>query len=304
MAVLIAAVTLAHFVGAGSVSPPVIELRNSLHAPSFLLLVVLAYIVLRREQAPNPALIYAVTGAVACGLAGEFGQYIWVGQPSLGDLKNDVVGIGAGTLIALSVEPKRRFRHGIIRFLLIAIAIAATVGVGTPAVKQGAVLAARTAALPVLLTFDEDWERTFFEPQNSAVVLIGAPPTEWPVADGQAALVQLSDDSYSGIEIHVPGNWEGYESLSFVVASVESSNLSLGIRIDDRGHSGHYTDRFGTNVQAGTIPQRFRIPLSEVERAPAGRKMKMHDIRTLILFRADQGVDGGFWLDDIRLENE
>jgi hypothetical protein len=72
-------------------------------------------------------------------------------------------------------------------------------------------------------------------------------------------------------------------------------DLPLAIRVNDLAHNFQFDDRFNRGF---TLPAHERleitIPISEIEHAPAGRRMDLSRIADLAIFRARGATAGSF----------
>ena len=66
-----------------------------------------------------------------------------------------------------------------------------------------------------------------------------------------------------------------FESLTFVIHSVQPNPFQLVLRIHDRLHNQEHADRFNRSLLVMQGENRFRIPLAEIRNAPVGREMDM-----------------------------
>jgi VanZ family protein len=118
--------------------------------------------------------------------------------------------------------------------------------------------------------------------------------------------VRLNAAKYSGVSlVHFPHDWGGYRALCFSVYFPGNAPLSLHCRIHDRFHKDNgqkYADRFNTTLRLQPGWNDIVIPLSEVENAPAGRRMDMKNIKGFGLFVMEQKEPLTINLDDVYLK--
>lgn len=126
-------------------------------------------------------------------------------------------------------------------------------------------------------------------------------------ADGGYSLaIHLGTGRYSGVSLNnMPGDWRGYERLSFRLYNPGPGPLALTLRLNDQQHDrgpGLYHDRFNSHFVARPGWHHYRFDLAEVQAAPASRGMDMNKMRRLGLFTTRLEKPRTVYLDDLRLE--
>jgi len=126
------------------------------------------------------------------------------------------------------------------------------------------------------------------------------------VRHGKHAMrVQLSTNKYSGTSLfYFPGNWAGYHALHCSVYNVQSTPLSLTLRIHDVEHKQHgsrFADRYNKTFVLQPGWNDLVIDLKQVENAPKGRKMDMQHIEGMGLFVVQQAQPVEIILDHVFL---
>jgi hypothetical protein len=97
-------------------------------------------------------------------------------------------------------------------------------------------------------------------------------------------------------------DWSAYTALEFDVYLESGPAVDLVLKIEDSAHDGRYADRFHRTVHLVPGPHRVRIPLSEVEEAPLGRKLDLARVRRLQVFAVHLPSTVTVYLDDVRLK--
>lgn len=106
-------------------------------------------------------------------------------------------------------------------------------------------------------------------------------------------LVEFPPRLYPTLELReVPGDWRGYTAFEADLFAPDSAGDELLIRIDDRGDSRDYADRFERVVPLTGEPQRLRIPLEEIRRGNGGRELDLSRMERVLFFlkRTDRRV--------------
>lgn len=118
--------------------------------------------------------------------------------------------------------------------------------------------------------------------------------------------ISLGTARYSGARLdRLPGDWRGYETLSFRLYNPDDTELALTLRINDRAHDrdGYaHNDRFNTPLTVEPGWNQYRLSLSDIAAAPRARTMDMHQISQLAIFTSRLEQPRDVFLDDLRLE--
>lgn len=303
-AVIVACLMLGALVAAGHMlsfsasSYAMYELRNSLHAPAFALLSLALYFVLRSSTGARTAIVGAAIGSALTAATGEFLQAFGPGDASLADLARDAIGVSGALLLLVAVDdplnlgPRRFFRAVI--FLVSLMLGGATLA---PAAYNANAFVSRATSFPIIISFDHDWEKIFYNAYKGATV------ARVPLAsDGNlVALIAMGGAGYSGLEIEPYPNWTGYNALRFTASTIDGQPARLNVRIHDAKHTGHYTDRFRRTFEINATSKEFLIPLAEISTLDSGRRMRFDNIRSIIFYMVDTEDTKKIIIDDIRL---
>ena len=108
---------------------------------------------------------------------------------------------------------------------------------------------------------------------------------------------------YPGATLEWPArDWTGYHVLQFDTYLESGPGLDLVVKIEDLDHDGRYQRSLPPDWSSLTPgPNRTRIALSEVERAPDGRRLDLRHIRRLQFFTVGPARPRTLFLDGIRL---
>lgn len=126
-------------------------------------------------------------------------------------------------------------------------------------------------------------------------------------AQGEASLkVILNEQAYSGTGIHdLLGDWRGYKYLAMELFNPDVLPLTMMVRITDKQHDrgkNDYDDRFNLPVILHTGWNSIRIPVAEIEQAPASRLLDVGAISRVDVFVSGFASGRVFYWDYVRLE--
>jgi hypothetical protein len=253
-------------------------LQDACHAPAFFTLALILLVLLGRSAATRGrSLLWRATLVLPTLLLIGIGTELWQSQigrdAEVTDVISDLIGAGAGTsfwwyghLRDRSDGPARLHRAAA---LLICLALGALWL--TPVVRCGLAYWRRDAQFPVLAQFHSPLDQYFITGgiQQQAALRVPLERGEWP-----------------GMTLEEPvADWRGLHELLLDLGNPSQAALPLGLRINDRSHTGAYEDRFNTHFQLPPLVRTtLHIPLDQVARAPRGRPMDMSHIKQLILF--------------------
>lgn len=261
------------------------------------------------------ALALAVTTVL--GAATEGLQALGLGDASLGDLGRDFLGAAGFLLASIAfgrIAPHSGQLRGTRRLAAAIGALVAFVIALAPLADTILAYLQRDASFPVLCSFDQRWERTFFRAGDGAVLDRAAPPEAWvrsPEAEAPssrprsdlAGRLTFHPAEYPGLVIHeLAPDWRGHGKFVFDAYSELDSTVSLELRLNDARHDNSWADRFNRVLAIHPGANRIEISLDEVRNAPRGRTMEMERMRTLVLFAPRPARTFAIWLDDFRLE--
>lgn len=296
-------IALAHGLPFGTSSPLLIDLRNSLHAPAFMVFAMLLFLLLVQKVSQRAAITLTAITALAAGILGELSQFLSSGQTSLSDLLSDSLGILFGICIGLLLITRRKNRsnrrHTTLLVMFSAIIALIVVYPVAHAVHN---LVSQNRAMPTIMDFEENWQTRALFPMHGASTALRPAPDSWGNENGQAVYVELSPMPFSGAKIYPVSNWSEYTFLTFTAASGNSGNFEIVLRINDDAHNGNFSDRFGRRFELSSKKRVYRIPISEIRSAPADREMDITHIHAIFFFMRHPTGEETLILDDVRLE--
>jgi hypothetical protein len=266
------------------------------HAPIFAFMSWVAWNAIRTLRPLRPVSTILMTWAVVLvlGVAAEFLQGLTGRSPSWHDLLANALG-SAAFLICVSAPttaPKR------VRFGLFATGAILFVA---PSVQPFLLLADSVRQLwqrPRLASFEDALELSRWEFQDCRASRTGDHATHgsWSLR------LVMNQGVYPGATLAWPfHDWSMYHDLELDIYLESGPPLDLIVKIEDQEHDGRYEDRFQRLERLAPGPNHVRIPLSEVERAPRGRKLDLSRIRRLQLFTINQPRSVTLFLDNLGL---
>jgi hypothetical protein len=115
-------------------------------------------------------------------------------------------------------------------------------------------------------------------------------PAPWASeADERAMHVELLDGRYAGLDfIELQPDWSGYATLAVDLTNPSSQAQRFVLRVHDAAHNNEPDDRFGRRFElAPRTRQIIRIPLQDVAAGPRTRKLDLHNVAGMIIYRTD-----------------
>ncbi len=232
--------------------------------------------------------------AVLLGGAAELLQRFTNRSPSWRDGLANALG-SAAVLIWISTPSPAR-KH--VRALLI---VAGGVLLAAPSVSPVLVFVDSVIQVwnkPMLASFENDLELSRWEFGECSATRSLEHST-----DGRWSLrLVLDRGRYAGVTYAWPvHDWSAYRDFEFDAYLEPGPQLDLVVKIEDMKHNGRYEDRFHRLERLQPGPHRIRISLSDVERAPRGRKFDLRRVRRLEFFTETQPRPFTLFLDNLRL---
>ncbi len=256
----------------------------------------------RRSNAIDYAPAFAIT--LALGAATEIAQHFMHRDPSFADFWSD--GLGAVTALSaqwlLATRMGRPRRQGIrlVAGLVCACGLAVAIA---PLAWCTAAYANRDLRFPVLWQLNSALDLYFLKAQPCKT---GSGPRWWKIYGSPVSLcVPLpSSDGDPGLALEEPyPDWEGQSVLTIDVSNPTPSPLRLTVRVHDRNHNQQHEDRFNRGYFiAGSMRRVIVVPLEEIAAAPRGRRMDLHHIAHVGIFRSGGTGDGSLLLHRISLQ--
>lgn len=279
------------------------------HTPLFGVIALVVRGLIASRSPGRPASLRALGLTVALGAVTEVLQ---LAQPnhdaSVQDLLRDAAGAAAFLLIRAAVVQPRSDSHRAElpgrRAVAIAAALALLLLAGADLISTSARYLGRNHAFPTLFRLDGSfWERGFVSAGRTRVTP-GARTIQLPGGASESlARIDFAPGRYPGVTFREPyPDWRGYHRLTFTIASDLDAPLALTLRIHDAAHNDEYRDRFNYHFMAPPGVTRVVIPLEDVRRAPARRRMDLGRVRGMVLFAAGLDRPVSVYLGSLRLE--
>lgn len=270
-------------------------LHNSAHAPIFgcvSLLVLLATRSHPRLQTMSllGQYLLALAAAFVLGVTTELLQIPAGRDASFEDALHDV--IGAVAFLGIFAALDRRIggvpRNRAIRFAAAVVGTVALVTAAAPVTRAALKYQQRDERFPVLADFSQRYDRYFILQQWSEFSSASLPSPWMREQDESAMRIRLHEGPYPGLNfIELPPDWSGYSTLCVDLTNPTPLNLQLVLRIHDLEHNNQPEDRFGKRFELPPGTRRIlRVSLDDVAKAPQSRRLDLHNIAGMIVFRA------------------
>jgi VanZ family protein len=122
---------------------------------------------------------------------------------------------------------------------------------------------------------------------------------------GASLRVELGTERYAGTTLKRSfGNWQGFSALCLSIYNPEPEPLRITISIRDHEHfqrGGRYDDRFNRSFHIGHGWNDIRIPVQEIETAPADRTLDLSRLSEVVIFTSALPEPRVMYLDHVRL---
>ena len=273
---------------------------DSLHVPLFGIIAVCALLVTPLHWSRRKRLLTVLAAVIVLSALSEIVQIPTGRDASLSDLLADWFGaagfVAAAIVFSSSISvPKGRGRY------LLLLGFALVIWPLIPLGKVSAAYLERSQLLPVLVNFDSRFSDMFFRVQNAEIRKVRR-----SIGNSFSAEIFLEDGPWPGIIFSdLWPHWEPYSTLVIEIENPDSDVLPINIRVHDRTHRDGdqpYGDRFNESINLASGQQTIRVPLIDVQSAPAKRQMNMAEIDGLVVFATRQQAGRRFLLHEIRLE--
>jgi len=231
----------------------------------------------------------ALVGAIVLGAAVEILQATIGRDAELADLARDALGAGVFLLFAFLADPGTRAIRDTPRkrwkTLVLCCAFALLLASSMDVLIWGSAYLYRDLRFPVLVSFGSAWQTRFVSLAAERLEFVDRPSAWAGHASARVGRITLGDERYSGFSLEEPHpDWRGFEWLTIDLFSDEVQDFQLTVRVHDAAHDQDYADRYNREFLIRPGAQRIRIALSEIEVAPARRRMDMSEIAGLVAF--------------------
>jgi hypothetical protein len=276
-------------------------LHDTAHAPIFGCLAVLSLFLIRawgpfRSASIPRQYLAALVLTTLLGVATEVAQLVTGRDASFADIGRDV--LGAAAFLVLYAALKKQMSLGIVSAVLLFVIL------GTPLARAALEYRAREQRFPVLADFSRQLN-PYFLGQNRAEVESLPMPQRWAASEDETTLrVLFAREPYPGIEISEPApDWRKYSTLALDLTNPTEAEVRVVLWVSDAQHDYEYADRLNKVVRIAPQTRTVeRIALTEVENAPATRRMDLSRMANIAVFRAEPGDGRELYVSRVWLE--
>jgi hypothetical protein len=172
----------------------------------------------------------------------------------------------------------------------------------TPTAQLTYALVMRQQALPVLLTFEGNWERAFARNDDADFEIVPA-PDGWPPGSGNIARLESGGQFAFMLRLAPYPDWSSHVAVSFVAATTggESRRIELGLW-GLKPADGSLAGRYYTGVRIGPVPARYCLPFKDLPDGTSERPFDLAIVSELLLAAAKHEAGVTVYVDDFRLE--
>jgi hypothetical protein len=236
------------------------------------------------------AYLRAFALAVSLGIATEIAQ-LWLPNRSVSavDVLRDAAGAVLGLALVAFAEGRTAGaaeKPSARPLLLINACLLSLLLLGWGPVYAAWAYSQRRAAFPTLVPMGLIADTAFAAGRNAAMTRASLPSQWLRPGDAEALRISFDPGSKPALSIFEPApDWRDHRRLNVDITNPGPEPLVLTLRIHDQTHNWEYADRF--NRQLVIDPETrttVEVALTDVETAPAGRRMDMAAIVSVMLF--------------------
>ena len=301
---LSAAVVAGHLVPGLDHSKFEIGIRNALHILVFATFALIIFEWLKHLNIVTAVVATLAIIAMVGGLS-ELAQLSQGKELDLSDLGRDMT--GALLCLGSRILWRWSFSYGNSRFgtgLYRAGSVLLTILIFSPLLYWLTVLGVSRSTFPVIVSFDNWWDKHLYSPVNSEISMSTSSGESLSDA-GTAALIRISGTGRTGLVIRpMISNWSDYEYLIIEAAVLEGPDTSVTVRVFDEQGIRSSEERHVARLTILREPTEYRIPLHDIAVKAKRRPLDLSDVKQVVIYvRKKSRRDGTVMLlDEIRLE--
>jgi VanZ family protein len=265
---------------------------DALHFPGFILITWTFALLLRRfAKSDTSAIVAGAALALLIATLSELSHDYLGRSSSWKDFGVDCLGIGFGVAGWFLLR-----RGGSAPRVVFAGLVVATLGLLVlPALRGSRAVREIRGLFPDLGAFHHFGSRHLWVAQGNATATVHP--------DEAALHVRIGPGHFGGVSYWpAQGDWSGRQTLHIGVDN-PGDTFPLGIRIDDvRSASSRHDSRYNGERQIPPGHTEIRLPLAEIQHAPAGRTLDLTRIRRLVLFTGEETTGRQFVIDSAFLD--
>ncbi len=238
-----------------------------------------------------------IIATLLLGILVELGQSAFSRTPDTGDIFRNL--IGAGVAICFLLPVRKKFPAKSMRLFKLTFVILIGLQIWPIVVALIDEQHARNE-FPVLSDFQSAMQLDRWE-CGCAISI----EKDIGCQGNRAMRADLDTQHYSGFTLkYFPRNWNGYQWFQFVIYNPSEEVIRITCRIHDKLHTQGpqlYADRFNKTQSIPVGWHTIAIPLDDVRKAPAGRKMDLSQIYAVGFFATQLPHPRTIYIDDVRL---
>ncbi len=279
------------------------EAVNSAHTVIFIFISGFLYHFLRsRLPHLNHYYIYLCTIALGMifGALIEMLQFFIGRQMSGQDLTKDFFGLVSGLGLVVVFEQIKTRSYGKTAMLALLIFISFFILGISSLLQLSWHYYQRHSAFPVLVDFDKSWSRSFVRFNQAEII---SEKLGHRSAGNDLHRLVFKPGKYPGVSvIETEADWSGYRYLRFELFSRYFEELAVTLRVHDSSHTQEYSDRYNKRLFVQHGLNEITIKLSDIQKAPANRELKLAKIAGLQLFAVDLEKEFELEISSIKLQ--
>jgi hypothetical protein len=279
----------------------IVDLLDAGHAPLFgVAALVLLRLAPRERKGTLREYLVVLFLATILGILTELVQRVEGGDAEVKDVVDDILGAASFLMIHWTV---RHRSSASFCWLLRLTSMAVLVAVVWPPMLSGMATFHRDRAFPVILDFNSVWDSRWCRPDGAVFEIAPAPPRAGQSVGNRMGRITFEPFKLSIFLIdETHPNWTGYREFVFTVYSELSTVVQLELNLYDRQYRKRDSDSYHTLLTINPGMNTIRIPLADVERGPATRRMEMTSMYRIALSAIHPKNRFSVYLDALHLE--
>lgn len=161
----------------------------------------------------------------------------------------------------------------------------------------------RVERFPLLGNFEEEREKELWKSYRGdelgEVTFVDKPTFG---GSGSLKVETVPYDEYSGVHFTgVKQDWSPYQTLQLRVYNPSNESMYVSIRVDDRGNTESFEDRFNTTLEVIPGWNTLSISTEEIRAAEGKRSLDLTSIWRLYIYKKKSQQGSVFFVDEVML---